>query len=103
MDKYKFRIDQIEFFYYLNALNFSLINSLFKAHGLLNSCPRSRIHLLLTHFWPYKTGQAACLVLKSPFPLGKILCQNTAEPRMGTTLAFISVKTVAPPSSGASR
>lgn len=31
-------------------------------HGLLNSWPRSWIHLLETHLFPTKTGQAACRV-----------------------------------------
>ena len=37
-------------------------------HGLLNSCPRSCIHLFETHLVPTRTGHAACLVLYIPSP-----------------------------------
>lgn len=49
------------------------------AHGLLNSWPRSWIHLFDTHLIPARTGQAACLVVMSPSPLAIKLNQKTAS------------------------
>jgi hypothetical protein len=58
--------------------------------------------LLLTHFVPNKTGQAACLVNGFLSPLGNKLYQKAAARRIGFTLAPTSVKTVPPPFTGAS-
>lgn len=80
----------------------SSVYSLFRLQGLLNSCPTIWIHLLLTHLVPNKTGHAACLVLKSPSPLGNKLYQNAADLRLASTRAPLRGKTVAPPISGAS-
>lgn len=55
-------------------------SSMLTLQGRLNSWPLSWIHLFDTHFWPTKTGHAACLVSNIPSPLRYKLYQNAAAP-----------------------
>ena len=55
--------------------------------------------IILPHLLPMRTGQAACRVRSSPFPLGRRLYQKAAQPFWGNKLKFNSGKTVAPPAS----
>lgn len=55
--------------------------------------------LYIPHLDPVSTGQAACLVLKSPSPLGLRLYQNAALPFLGQSDILMAVNTVPPPCS----
>lgn len=83
----------------LLALSSLYYSSILTLQGRLNSWPLSWIHLFDTHFWPTKTGQAACLVSNIPSPLRYKLYQNAAAPLMGNNLTPMWVNTVAPPAS----
>lgn len=62
------------------ALSSLYYSSILTLQGRLNSWPLSWIHLFDTHFWPTRTGQAACLVSNIPSPLRYKLYQNAAAP-----------------------
>lgn len=62
------------------ALSCLYYSSILTLQGRLNSWPLSWIHLFDTHFWPTRTGQAACLVSNIPSPLRYKLYQNAAAP-----------------------
>lgn len=64
----------------LLALSSLYYSSILTLQGRLNSWPLSWIHLFDTHFWPTRTGQAACLVSNIPSPLRYKLYQNAAAP-----------------------
>ena len=55
----------------------------------------------LLHFWPNKTGQAACLVSRSGTESLLVLNHQTAEPFSGNTFTPKNGHTVAPPAVGA--